>query len=417
MRINFSKLFLAVSLVAGLAFTSCKPPVVTADDPTISGVTPTEVAIGDVITISGTNLDLVTEVGFGAEPYVKVAKAQFTSVSATEIKVAVPAITFPASVAVFGNDKTIVWGGTLTEKGEEPQAPPTATTTAAGTLTGGVIAVFAPSHTPGTEITFEVSTDLTNVENDAITVLCGENEVELGSWASTFGADDKGIVTNFPTEVELGKNYKFTVKINGELVGTAVVKADLVIFGFAKSTLGWNGGIGSGSYHNVDCVTKADAPSTDYYLSFDVAAMPASSGAWAIFIIENQYVTFPNALMTNQDAIGARVRIGAGCGDDICLRFNISAGGKDYGYDFAIGDLTATRGEWVDVVFPLDNFFWWNDQAGANEVLTENVPDFKGAEITKWGVANNIAPWDARGGIGEGQPLVFDIDNIRLIKQ
>jgi hypothetical protein len=69
--------------------------------PTVTGITPTIVAVGDTITITGTGLDQVISVGFiiDAKNVKVVEKTSFISASATSIKVAIPTdVTFPCSV-------------------------------------------------------------------------------------------------------------------------------------------------------------------------------------------------------------------------------------------------------------------------------------------------------------------------------
>ncbi|KAA6354155.1 MAG: hypothetical protein EZS28_050318, partial [Streblomastix strix] len=251
---KFSSLLLAGLFTVGTLFTSCSNEDDSSDPasstPTISGVAPTEVAIGDEVTISGTNLDQVTAVGFGvsAENFRLVQKTAFVSNSATAITVTVPeGVTFPSGLAVLVGATPIAWQGTLTER-EVVVEVPTPTITAAGTLTGTIVAVFAPSATPGREIVFQVSNDVSALENDDVTVTVGENNVVTGSWFTNY--TDKGLTASFPTNVEIGENYKFTISLGGIAVGTAVVKADLVIFGFAKSEFGCNGGAGSGASTN-----------------------------------------------------------------------------------------------------------------------------------------------------------------------
>lgn len=104
-----------MSMIAVSVFTACSKDDNKETPVTITDVTPTEVAVGDEITITGTGLDRVVAVRFGT---VEALKANFVSSSATTIKVNVPAgVTFPAEVAVVAaiGATPIPWaGGSLT---------------------------------------------------------------------------------------------------------------------------------------------------------------------------------------------------------------------------------------------------------------------------------------------------------------
>jgi hypothetical protein len=88
--------------------------------PTVTDVTPTTVAVGDEITITGTDLDQATAVAFGLNEanFMLVAKANFVSVSSTSIKVKIPTgVIFPSGLAVIAGETTIPWAdGVLTSK-------------------------------------------------------------------------------------------------------------------------------------------------------------------------------------------------------------------------------------------------------------------------------------------------------------
>jgi hypothetical protein len=114
--------FALMSMVAVSAFTACSKDDNDETPITVTDVTPTEVSVGDEITITGTGLNRAAAVGFGisAEDFHVVLKANFVSSSATTIKVIIPeGVTFPTGVAVAATiDATpIPWmGGFLTAK-------------------------------------------------------------------------------------------------------------------------------------------------------------------------------------------------------------------------------------------------------------------------------------------------------------
>ncbi|MDR0835262.1 MAG: IPT/TIG domain-containing protein, partial [Tannerella sp.] len=96
-----------------------------APAPTVTDVTPTEVAVGDEITITGTDLDKVTAVAFGLSEanFTLVPKTNFVSGTKTSIKVIIPAgVTFPSGVAVVVGVTPVPWmGGMLTSKASQAQ--------------------------------------------------------------------------------------------------------------------------------------------------------------------------------------------------------------------------------------------------------------------------------------------------------
>ena len=119
MKKTFLK-FALMGMVAASAVVACNDDEKTTHTTvTVTGVAPTNVAVGDTITITGTNLDQATAVALGTskENYIQVLKASFVSGSATSIKVKVPAgVTFPAAVVVTVGETAITWqGGLLTE--------------------------------------------------------------------------------------------------------------------------------------------------------------------------------------------------------------------------------------------------------------------------------------------------------------
>ncbi|MDR0829949.1 MAG: IPT/TIG domain-containing protein [Prevotellaceae bacterium] len=108
---KLSKISVLFAAVIAIMLVSCKP-----DEPeisiTITSVAPAKVVAGDVITVTGTNFDKITEATFGT---VKVAKTAITFVSSEEIKLAVPAnVTFPSKFSLFVNSQEVVWNGELT---------------------------------------------------------------------------------------------------------------------------------------------------------------------------------------------------------------------------------------------------------------------------------------------------------------
>ncbi|GHU63943.1 hypothetical protein FACS1894123_07780 [Bacteroidia bacterium] len=127
MKRKFLK-FALMSMVAVTAIIACdKDDDEKKETPmTITNVSPTEVAVGDEITITGTGLDQADAVGFGlsAESFKMVLKANFVSSSAESIKVIIPeGVTFPSGVAVAtAIDATLVpWtDGFLTAKEVSP---------------------------------------------------------------------------------------------------------------------------------------------------------------------------------------------------------------------------------------------------------------------------------------------------------
>ncbi|GHT79710.1 hypothetical protein AGMMS50262_23720 [Bacteroidia bacterium] len=115
--------FVIMSVVAICAFVACSEET-PEPTPTVTDVTPTEVAIGDEITITGTDLDRATAVGFGTSEanFTIVSKANFVSSSSTSIKVIIPAgVTFPSGVAVITAKTSIPWLGMLTSKASQAQ--------------------------------------------------------------------------------------------------------------------------------------------------------------------------------------------------------------------------------------------------------------------------------------------------------
>ncbi|MDR0828942.1 MAG: IPT/TIG domain-containing protein, partial [Prevotellaceae bacterium] len=82
---KLSKISVLVAAIIAIMLVSCNPeePEISI---TITSVAPTKVVAGDVITVTGTHFDKITEAAFGT---VKVAKTAITFVSSEEIKLAV----------------------------------------------------------------------------------------------------------------------------------------------------------------------------------------------------------------------------------------------------------------------------------------------------------------------------------------
>jgi hypothetical protein len=122
MKKTFLK-FALMSIFAACTMIACDDDK-TAATPTVTDVTPTEVAVGDEITITGTDLDQATAVGFGTSEanFTIVSKANFVSSSSTSIKVIIPAgVTFPSGVAVITAKASISWLGMLSSKASQAQ--------------------------------------------------------------------------------------------------------------------------------------------------------------------------------------------------------------------------------------------------------------------------------------------------------
>jgi hypothetical protein len=111
-----------VCLVAAVSFVACdKDKDNGTKTPTIIGVQPLRVSIGDTITITGQNFDGVTAVKFGD---VQVAKASFASATASIIKVAVPeGTTFPCTLALVAGDVSYPYGSNLTDASAATEYP------------------------------------------------------------------------------------------------------------------------------------------------------------------------------------------------------------------------------------------------------------------------------------------------------
>lgn len=115
--------FVLMSFVAAGAFVACSEET-PEPTPTVTDVTPIAVAVGDEITITGTDLDQAIAVGFGTSEanFTVVSKANFVSSSSTSIKVIIPAgVTFPSGVAVITAKTSIPWLGMLTSKASQAQ--------------------------------------------------------------------------------------------------------------------------------------------------------------------------------------------------------------------------------------------------------------------------------------------------------
>ncbi|GHT15756.1 hypothetical protein AGMMS4956_16430 [Bacteroidia bacterium] len=111
-----------VCLVAAVSFVACdKDKDNGTKTPTIIGVQPVRVNIGDEITITGQNFDGVTAVKFGD---VQVAKANFVSATSSIIKVAVPAeTTFPCTLALVAGGVSYPYGTNLTDASVAAEYP------------------------------------------------------------------------------------------------------------------------------------------------------------------------------------------------------------------------------------------------------------------------------------------------------
>lgn len=104
-------------IAAFLLMLSCEPETQEIQI-TISDVSPIEVKIGSVVTVTGAYLNQINGARIGG---INIAKIDITFVSDTVIQITIPEnATFPCSLVLISGNREITWDGQLTEKISDP---------------------------------------------------------------------------------------------------------------------------------------------------------------------------------------------------------------------------------------------------------------------------------------------------------
>ncbi len=312
--------------------------------PVISAVTPTDIQVNTEITITGTNLDLVTNVKFGGDK-----EAAPTSATDTELKVTVPVGTASGAFIL------------VTANGEQITSSQSITILAS---TSATVTAMPTSAKPGEMINIE------GVNLDEIT----EVIFPVGVSATMFGIKNATLIqVIIPMGVQTGIGRIKLITTLGEVTETPeiniqgvdpVVDPALVFFNFDDLGFWWND---AGVLENEPALSLNGTN----YLHVNKAC-----NGWTGFFWRNGGNGFPGAtISTNVSDYNLKFDINVLepiTGGEFAWRLKGSSG--DFWYYWKPWETTGsyTTPGWITVTIPLDGFYAGTTQIADLSTISED---------------------------------------------
>jgi hypothetical protein len=346
--------------------------------PTITNVTPTTVATGTVITITGTKLLAVEKVLIAGTELVEI-----TPISDTELTAKCPSGLESGELKVITyNGEEVVYGASAITVNPSPVADEVSNTV----VKGGVVVT-------GTDLNLVTAitvggAQVTNFLSQSSTQIIFDLPATVGAGNTTLGLIHSGGTVTSP-EFEVSE---FT---------------PIVFFPFIDPATEWsNDGFGSGAAHDLGNVVAGSAGHEWVYFVDETV-----DGSWKAYFMNNGQWTnesnpFSTSTLSSADVVKMDVKIDE-VGEAVVLKFRMTGDAGDFWYVWKIGELYSSVAPtgWITVSFPLADFKDNNgDGPGTLNNPIGQIPHSSGTNDVEYGLT---AGW------GSGK-ITLSVDNVRF---